>query len=281
MTLGRKNGKIKIKTDGDAGLRAVECDCCANCSFGAFSPTPIEGAETFKYLTIETTINHSTPGFNSTLQSWYMECAPTGTNEAGETEYSCGYFGAYQNIQSESLFLRNTMRLKAGQGGCVCDVVKAAGSGSFYYHGIGAGTMGEGWFYWADEAVSFSKSAVDAIWSTVEEEGETFWDEKISEPKWVFWGGGEIPIVCYERSGAEFFHEGPAQGPVYPYTYSSPLESGAYRVQERTVAYDHVYYGGAGYLVPGITVQLPLHSRWTLHNTLKEIWGSGQPEIKS
>ena len=29
MTLGRTAaGKIKIKTDGDAGLRAVECACC-------------------------------------------------------------------------------------------------------------------------------------------------------------------------------------------------------------------------------------------------------------
>ena len=273
MTLGRtSDSKLKIKTDG--GLRAVECDCCANCSFGAFSTTPIEGAEKFKYLTYETNINHSTPGFNSTLESWFMECAPSGTNEQGETEYTCGYFGATQNIQSESLFLRNTMRLKAGQWGCECEVVKAAGSGSFYSHWITAGTMGEGWFYFADEAISSSKSSVDAIWSTVEQ-GEIFLVEKISEPKWVFSGGGQLPIVCFERSGAEFSQES------YPFTYSSPLESGGYRVQERTVAYDHVYYGGAGLYNPPIVVQLPSHHRWTLHNTLKEIWGSAQPEIKS
>ena len=33
MTLGRTSeGKIKIKTDGDAGLRAVECGCCGPCN---------------------------------------------------------------------------------------------------------------------------------------------------------------------------------------------------------------------------------------------------------
>ena len=274
MTLGRTSeNKIKIKTDTPKGLRAVECGCCGNCSFGAFSTTPIEGAEKFKYLTYETTINHSTPGFNSTLESWYMECAPSGTNEQGETEYTCGYFGATQKIQSESLFLRNTMRLKAGQWGCVCDVVKAAGSGSFYYHEIGAGTMGEGWFYFADEGISFSRSSVDAIWSTVEQ-GEIFLVEKISEPKWAFSDGGQLPIVCFERSGAEFSQES------YPYTYSSPLESGGYRVQERTVAYEHVYYSGGGYNNPAIVVQLPSHHRWTLHNTLKEIWGPNQLEMR-
>ena len=55
MTLGRTSAnKIKIKTDGEAGLRAVSCGCC-NCLFDAFSPTPtpIEGAQKFKYLTYE------------------------------------------------------------------------------------------------------------------------------------------------------------------------------------------------------------------------------------
>ena len=39
MTLGRtSSGAIKIKTDGDAGLRAVGCACCGGCLCGSATP---------------------------------------------------------------------------------------------------------------------------------------------------------------------------------------------------------------------------------------------------
>jgi len=39
MTLGRtSSGAIKIKTDGDAGLRAVGCACCGGCDCGEVPP---------------------------------------------------------------------------------------------------------------------------------------------------------------------------------------------------------------------------------------------------
>ena len=52
MTLGRTaEGKIKIKTDGDAGLRAVSCGCCGQ--------GPCGGCPTFEDLTGATSVGFS------------------------------------------------------------------------------------------------------------------------------------------------------------------------------------------------------------------------------
>ena len=68
MTLGRTaEGKIKIKTDGDAGLRAVSCGCCGQGPSG-----PCGGCPTFEDLTGATSVSISyQPGVGDPVGGYF------------------------------------------------------------------------------------------------------------------------------------------------------------------------------------------------------------------
>ena len=71
MTLGRtSSGAIKIKTDGEAGLRAVSCACC----------NPCDGCTTFRAITEATSIviTHTRPGWYTTSKN-FSTTAPAKT----------------------------------------------------------------------------------------------------------------------------------------------------------------------------------------------------------
>lgn len=281
MTLGRTAGKIKIKTDSPKGLRAVSCACCGNCLFDAFSPTPtpIEGAQKFKYLTLESTISYSVGQFNPALESWYLECAPAGD----EGDFTCGAFGSRQQGESQSLNYKATFRLKSGEFGCDCEVIKATGSQSYFYYENQAGTYDSGW-----GASGYSeaqvRTVVDADWSTwANEDGRLFLNEKTSDATWQYQfcqvNGEDLscnvfPLACTDLAGSNYLTS------EHPYTYSSPLESGGFKVQQRTIVESLEVYSGAGFYHPPISASLPATYRQTLHNNLQEIWGPNQLEMR-
>jgi len=278
MTLGRtSDNKIKIKTDGDDGLRAVSCGCCGNCLFDAFSPTPtpIEGAQKFKYLTLESTISYSVGQFNPALESWYLECAPAGD----EGDFTCGAFGSWQRGESQSLNYKATFRLKSGEFGCDCEVIKATGSQSYFYYENQAGTYDSGWGA-SGYSVAYNRTFVDADWSTWQnEDGQFFLNEKTSDATWQYSFCENCdslirPLTCADLAGSNYLTS------EHPYTYSEPLESGGFKVQQRTIVESLEVYSGAGFYHPPISASLPATYRQTLHNTLAEIWGPNQLEMR-
>jgi hypothetical protein len=73
MTLGRSSsGAIKIKTDGDAGLRAVNCACCGNPVF-QFDACNL-------YEVTEEKYNEWRRGGNLTVNASYTDIPYTGTH---------------------------------------------------------------------------------------------------------------------------------------------------------------------------------------------------------
>jgi hypothetical protein len=285
MTLGRtSDNKIKIKTDG--GLRAVSCGCCGDCSFGAFSATPIEGAQKFKYLTLESTSSYSIGGFNAGLPSYDVVCAPYEyENEEGGTEtgVTCNAFPAIQRSATRSLTYKATFYMTLGTEDwepCVCEVVKAEGSdsGSYYEH-FGVTYAEE----WGDISFfQYSRTVADAVWETEEIEGVIYLIEKTSpaifensscESEHWAWDCRNFPLTCFDLAGYNYLTS------EHPYTYSEPLESGGFKVQERTIVESFQTYSGA-FGLPATFANSSHTYRFTLHNTLKEIWGPGQPEMR-
>jgi hypothetical protein len=291
MTLGRtSDNKLKIKTDGEAGLRAVSCGCCGGCSFDAFSPTltPIEGAQKFKYLTLESTSIYSIGGLNAGLPSYDVECAPYEyENEDGETEtgVTCGAFSAIQRSATRSLTYKATFYTTLGTEDwepCVCEVVKAEGSdsGSYYEH-FGVTYAEE----WGDISFfQYSRTVADAVWETEEIEGVIYLIEKTSPAifensfcesgRWD-WDCRNFPLTCFDLDGSNY----PTNEDSY--TYSEPLESGGFKVRERTIVESLQTYSGSGAFGAPATYANSSHTyRFTLHDTLKEIWGPDQPEMR-
>jgi hypothetical protein len=73
MTLGRTSaGKIKIKTDGDDGLRAVECGCCASCN-GCSSLSGILSASRYEVLIHRQEFDEIGNTTESTFQNAFVE----------------------------------------------------------------------------------------------------------------------------------------------------------------------------------------------------------------
>jgi len=274
MTLGRTSAnKLKIKTDGEAGLRAVSCGCCGNCGFDAFSPTPLEGAQKFKYLTVEATFNFSVGGFDLSLQSFYAQCQPYETEDGG-TDYSCGYFTARQRTNAHNLNYKATFYNEAGPDGCSCEVLKASGSESYSFNEIEGVTFAAEWV--ESYHAAYNRQAVDAIWSTEVKGGQTVLKEKTSPATWEYsfcenWDCSVWPLTCFEFYGY-------AQGGVP--TYSQPIQSGAagFKVQEWTVVDPLQTYSGA-WPDPATSAPRTYTFRNTLHNSLKEVWGPDQPEM--
>ena len=282
MTLGRTSaGKIKIKTDTPKGLRAVECGCCGNCLFDAFSPTPtpIEGAQKFKYLTYETTINYSVGEFNPALESWWLDCAPAGD----EGDFTCNAQGSRQRGESQSLNYKVTLSLKSGEFGCDCEVIKATGSQSYSYYENQGSTYDGGWGASVYSEAQI-RTVVDADWSTwANEDGRLFLNEKTSAATWEYQlcqvNGEDLscnvfPLQCWQLAGGNYPEV------IHPYTYSSPIEGDWFMVRERTIVESLEVYIGAGYYHPPISASLPATYRQTLHNTLAEIWGPNQLEMR-
>ena len=77
MTLGRTaEGKIKIKTDGTAGLRAVECGCCVAGPCIGFGMSEA-GCPSFKDLTGATAITMThVPAYGQTVTAYLNMIAP-------------------------------------------------------------------------------------------------------------------------------------------------------------------------------------------------------------
>jgi hypothetical protein len=295
MTLGRtSDNKIKIKTDGDDGLRAVSCGCCGNCLFDAFSPTPVEVAPKFKYLTYEFTMPlYDFSSFNSGLESSRVNCV-------GEGEYfNCLEQENTQIEERQSIQYKFTQFLNSEltyphpySSGCWCHIVKAQGTHELR-HDDWLGTFGGDWVPVTHRA--FIATIQDANWTTwADENGKLFLDEKTTDAKWVssfceghLWSpvyNSDFVIVSYEPYG-HFTDHCPEllYCEVWPWehgnpvwNYSSPIDSGGFKVRERTDKNILVTYNGNN----PISHEIPFTIRQTLHNTLQEIWGPNQLEMR-
>lgn len=275
----------------------VNCECC-NCDFTAFHPSianqnvdpslPIENIEKFKYFTYETTKNYSVGSFDNGLQSGWWDCGPGPFDE----NTVCSPFRAWQGIISESLNLKVTMRLKPQPWGCECEVVKATGSSSSStIHYIGD-ELGGDWGQEPSGGTDWSTGEItDAIWSTTtDEEGNILLDQKISDAKWHWTSKlansevvqADIPVSCFESSGSNY-HTRPCEPNSCSwavFTVLEWLESGALKEIERTITESVLTYSGAGPSHPGISYPVNFHYKWKVHDTLKEVWGDGQEEMK-
>jgi hypothetical protein len=306
MILGLKNNKIKIKTDSPKGLRAVECACC--CGFSPFSPTPINTNKVFKYLTYESTITPYNVGeINLALPSWELQCAPAGADEDGNVFYTCSPYSKAQRTQSESYQIKITQALSKD---CSCEVVKAWGTHSKSYEIWG--DDGSCYFTFDDTCWipvmkrSFSAAIQDAEWSTWADNGKLFLDQKTQNATWMsaFCTGNDgefIPGVWDNDAGAVTEGQwvwGPTMNnptsdiggignPVCPsggvgcadvasgpsWNFSSAVEGGGFSFVEATGPVGSVVLYDTVYAVQGTI-------RQTLHNTLQEIWGPNQLEMR-
>lgn len=292
MTLGRtSDNKLKIKTDSPKGLRAVSCGCCgAICGWPAFS-TPMEGAQRFKYLTTEISANYSFSNFDPALQSGWTQCDP-----AGDLGFTCMPMGASQSGESRNVFCKKTLRVFINEFNiCTCEVVKATGSDSLYQWGHGGqlAYIGQAWDS-LPSSFAYDREIVDAEWSTWQnEEGKLYLDEKISPATWeksfcqdCYPVGAEqyctscidtSEVTCGENLlGAGGPHDSQSS------TYSEPVQSGGFRVESGTGLIRFQTYSGAGYsgLYPPIFEYKPYSYTSIVHNTLAEIWGQNQLEMR-
>jgi hypothetical protein len=275
MTIGRTSDKkIKIKTAADAGLRAVSCACCANCGVYpsvaqrfteagvpmlSYIGTPADPA-IFKYRTFEFKMPAWSAGnFDSSRPEEVVVCAPAGDEE----EINCGTLPAFQSMGAGHADFKFTQFVDEE---CAQPIVKAEGFqfGFFAKYGV--------------SSFSFSSIIEDAKWDTIEENGTVFLSEKKSDAKWVSQcvGDGECPDGI--GSGGFLIDD------MYPWIYSVPVEDGkeakGYRVVERNVmVIFNVYPDFSGYF-GGIYENYSYHVKYTVHNTLKEIWGPDQPEMR-
>jgi hypothetical protein len=295
MTLGRTSeNKIKIKTDGEAGLRAVSCGCCGNCLFDAFSPTPtpIEGAPKFKYLTYEFTMPlYDFSGFNSGLNSWRLDCAPY-TTEGGGTAYTCMPLSNAQREERQSIQYKFTQFLKSetntsGVRFCSCHIVKAHGSHELRQDNwAGNNECSVGVCWRPNDHLSFTAVIQDANWTTwADENGKLFLDQKTADAKWVsscesyYWEPiGETFRPWYYDSplcpdGIGCANSGPASG----WQFYSAIDGGGFKTRERTHKNILVTYEAGE---NSISHEITFTIRQTLHNTLAEIWGPDQPEMR-
>lgn len=297
MTLGRKNGKLKIKTDTPKGLRSVECACCGGCGFSPFSPSPINTTKAFKYLTYEASITPYDVGvIDQGLESWGFMCAPA-LDEDGNEFFTCSPYGKTLRTQAESFQIKTTQALSRDCS--TCNIVKAWG------------THSKEWELWDDDGCFFTDDMTcwkpvlrrrfvstlqDTQWSTWSDgEGKIYLDE-ITSP--AIWNNS----ICVGNDGVFFPQEGHPKGgvwgwgddiqnptddingygyPVCPgapgcvtpsisgtnWTYAGVVEGGGFRVAQRegnvgsVVLYDDVF-------------DIEGTIRYTLHNTLGEIWGT-------
>jgi hypothetical protein len=111
---------------------------------------------------------------------------------------------------------------------------------------------------------------------------QLYLDEKTSEAKWESsfcegwdWSYGEYHTNLTEcpsaNIGAVWW------GHMAGGNYSSPIEGGGFKVRERSGTNFLVEYS-AGYM--SVTHEIPFTYRQTLHNTLAEIWGPNQLEMR-
>ena len=294
MTLGRTTeNKIKIKTDTPKGLRAVECGCCGNCLFDAFSPTPtpIEGAQKFKYLTYEYNLPlYDLGNLDYERESWRLDCAPAGD------DYTCQPFSNSQSEERQKAthkvtqFLRVVPNVTYPDGSRVCGghVVKAQGTHERTYNSL----VGEESCWWSWPAScwnpasyrAWTASIKDAEWTTWQdpETMQLYLDERTSEAKWESsfcegwdWWSGEYSTNLTECPSGNV--SALWWGHMAGYNYSSPLEGGGFKVRERSGTNFLETYSAGYYSISHV---IPFTIRHTLHNTLQEIWGPKQLEMR-
>jgi len=302
MTLGRTSaGKIKIKTDSPKGLRAVSCGCCGNCLFDAFSPTPtpIEGAQKFKYLTYEYNLPlYDLGSLDYGRESWRLECAPY-TTEDGGTDYTCMPVSNAQREERQKAshkvtqFLRVVPNVTYPDGSRVCNahIVKAQGIHERTFNSLQDAEGGACWWSfgppcWTPGSYRAWTAAIkDADWTTWQDPDtmQLYLDERTSEAKWEssfcegwdwsYWDGYVTNLTeCPSGNiGAVWWGHGAG------WNYSSPLEGGGFKVREGSGTYQLVEFDAGA---ASIFHEIPFTLRQTLHNNLQEIWGPNQLEMR-
>jgi hypothetical protein len=292
MTIGRSAANsIKIKTDGEASLRAVSCGCCGSgpsCGFPAFSygATEPTNKAKFKYITLEYQLpSYQFGEFDGSREPFSISCSPyeyydeEGNLVEGVT---CSTFGETQNIARQNKYEKITYYLKED---CTCDIVKAQGTHDFArsFHSSWCnsdhyGDYADCWVHEMDYA--FSSTIQDAVWSTVTENGITLLNQKLQQAKWHntncngFTSGG-----CAEPwDGCDVNDVMPPICPSWP-LYCEPL---SFHAPEFYEGLSGAVEGGFRVRSGTIELQIPIYrdlktavGTWvqTLHNTLSEKWG--------
>lgn len=298
MLLGRKNGKIKIKTDGTAGPRVVSCGCCSDCGYDAFSPTPIVSAQKFKYLTQEVSIPaYSVGQIDLGRQPYSYECFFD-----GESEPNCIRYQNFQSQQSQSSQSKITQHYARPD--CTAVVIRAEGYESRASLGMNAimycDPLYANWPVDCWETPTFGSwnaEIEDAEWSTWQdpETGKLYLNQLTKAAVWkgVDQTGAQstIPLGrgfelilgdCIRGYGGQI----KCAPDVPSWQFSDPIVvegeeegegSSGYKVRMR---YDPILVDTFG-PIPRETVNAGMvMTRQTLHNTLAEIWGPNQLEMR-
>jgi hypothetical protein len=289
MTLGRtSSGAIKIKTDD--GLRAVSCGCCGNCGIAVFTEGQVAPTNPpkFKYITVEIDMPlYNIGSFNSSLPANEWVCE-------GDGDFiTCMPFPQNQGIASERKSYKITSRLKIvpnvfnqdGTPFCGCEVVKASGIHESFREGWSGKEHCEGpncWFRSSYE--EFISSIEDASWTTwADENGKLYLKEKTTAAKWGHsvcigqyadqwdnkWEGTEHCPSSIRCGPGIYFTDFPSHmGPNSGWVYSEPASEMGFLKRQ----FNRVYQTNLGDVY-----ETESH---TLHNTLAEIWGQNQLEMR-
>ena len=233
-------------------------------------------------------------GFNSGLESSRVNCV-------GEGEYfNCLDQENTQIEERQSIQYKFTQFLNSEPNNtypyssdCWCHIVKAQGTHELRKDDW-LGILGNGgWFPVSHRA--FIATIQDANWTTwADENGKLFLDEKTTDAKWVssfcegnLWSpvydSESFVIIGWEPYGYFTDHcpellycEPPGEHGNPVWNYSSPIDSGGFKVRERTDKNILVTYNGNN----PISHEIPFTIRQTLHNNLQEIWGPNQLEMR-